>query len=220
LLYPGKIAIDNEHGRLFISDSNNHRIVVTDLQGAFLDEIGTRGSLGFKDGSFAEAKFNRLQGVAYHKTGTCMRHVMRGRVSHRMPVRADVSLHLNYLSPADEHERLYVADAENHALRVVDLKVSSLPRNQLLHNAPLTVLSLLVCACRQRRSQRSRAMVPKATTLWAASRAGSSSSRPPGTWHSLLTVRTDHHHHHHFSLLLSGVVVSRARVSDVSESSL
>lgn len=89
LLYPGKIAIDNEHGRLFISDSNNHRIVVTDLQGAFLEEIGTRGSLGFKDGSYAEAKFNRLQGVAYHKT--------------------------------DEHERLYVADAENHALRVVDL---------------------------------------------------------------------------------------------------
>jgi hypothetical protein len=69
LLYPGKIAIDNEHGRLFISDSNNHRIVVTDLQGAFLEEIGTRGSLGFKDGSYAEAKFNRLQGVAYHKTG-------------------------------------------------------------------------------------------------------------------------------------------------------
>ncbi len=31
LKFPGKIAIDNAGQRLFISDSNNHRIVVTDL---------------------------------------------------------------------------------------------------------------------------------------------------------------------------------------------
>jgi len=93
LLYPGKIAIDNQGGRLFISDSNNHRIVVTDLKGAYVEEIGVKGSIGFSDGSYTEARFNRLQGVAYQKT--------------------------------DQHERLYVADAENHALRLVDLKAKT-----------------------------------------------------------------------------------------------
>ena len=85
LRYPGKLAIDTEGGRLFISDSNHHRIVVTGLDGRFIDTIGS-GRIGLADGGYDEARFFRLQGLAYHDGS------------------------------------LYVADAENHALRVVDTK--------------------------------------------------------------------------------------------------
>ncbi|CAI5960442.1 unnamed protein product [Closterium sp. NIES-64] len=64
LRFPGKLASDLANGRLFISDSNNHRIVVTDLQGSFLAQIGGAGD-GLVDGSFEMAQFNRPQGVAY-----------------------------------------------------------------------------------------------------------------------------------------------------------
>ena len=83
LRYPGKLSIDTEGQRLFISDSNHHRILITDLDGKFIDMIGT-GRIGLVDGKYDQARFFRLQGLAYHKG------------------------------------RLFVADAENHALRAVD----------------------------------------------------------------------------------------------------
>ncbi|MAM46894.1 MAG: hypothetical protein CMJ91_09565 [Planctomycetes bacterium] len=84
LRFPGKLAVDGPGKRLFISDSNNHRIVVTDLQGKFIESIGS-GRIGLRDGGYGLARFNRLQGLAV------------------------------------DGQRLYVADSENHALRVVDL---------------------------------------------------------------------------------------------------
>lgn len=63
--YPGKIAIDAEGQRLFISDSSNHRIVVTNLQGQFVSQVGD-GTPGFVDGTISEAKFCRPQGVAFN----------------------------------------------------------------------------------------------------------------------------------------------------------
>ena len=83
LRYPGKLAVDAVGQRLFISDSNHHRIIVTDLDGNFIDSIGS-GRIGLVDGDYDEARFFRLQGLDYHDG------------------------------------KLYVADAENHALRVVD----------------------------------------------------------------------------------------------------
>ncbi len=88
LRYPGKLAIDTVGGRLFISDSNHHRIVITTLDGKFIDVIGS-GRIGLTDGGYDEARFFRLQGLAFHKGN------------------------------------LYVADAENHALRVVDTKAKT-----------------------------------------------------------------------------------------------
>ncbi len=88
LSYPGKLAVDAERQRLYISDSNHHRIVVTDLAGKFITAIG-RGRRGLDDGDYAAATFHRLQGLAVHG------------------------------------EHLYVADAENHALRRVDLKAQT-----------------------------------------------------------------------------------------------
>ena len=84
LSFPGKLAIDDKRGQLFISDSNNNRVVVTDLEGKCVEAIGS-GRIGLEDGSYDSAQFNRLQGLA---------------------VDGDI---------------LWVADAENHALRKIDL---------------------------------------------------------------------------------------------------
>ncbi|KZV33835.1 NHL repeat-containing protein 2 [Dorcoceras hygrometricum] len=86
LKFPGKLEVDILNNRLFISDSNHNRIVVTDLDGNFKMQIGFSGEEGLRDGTFDDAMFNRPQGLAY-----------------------DAKRNL-----------LYVADTENHALRVVD----------------------------------------------------------------------------------------------------
>ncbi|KAK3014291.1 hypothetical protein RJ639_008014, partial [Escallonia herrerae] len=86
LKFPAKLAVDALNNRLFISDSNHNRIVVTNLDGNFLVQIGSTGEEGFRDGNFDEAAFNRPQGLAYNA----------------------------------KKNLLYVADTENHALRIVD----------------------------------------------------------------------------------------------------
>ncbi|PKA65072.1 riboflavin kinase [Apostasia shenzhenica] len=65
LKFPGKLAIDVFNDRLFISDSNHNRIVVTDLDGNFLVQVGSSGEEALRDGSFDDACFNRPQGLAY-----------------------------------------------------------------------------------------------------------------------------------------------------------
>lgn len=68
LAYPGKVLADEKGNRLFISDSNHNRVIVTSLDGNVMDVIGD-GALGKRDGSFAEAEFNHPQGVALQVTG-------------------------------------------------------------------------------------------------------------------------------------------------------
>ena len=84
LRYPGKVTADTAADRLFITDSNHNRIVITSVEGKLLDIIGS-GRQGATDGDFASAEFNRPQGTA----------LVDGQ--------------------------LYVADTENHLLRVIDL---------------------------------------------------------------------------------------------------
>ncbi|KAK4339749.1 hypothetical protein RND71_041211 [Anisodus tanguticus] len=86
LKFPGKLAVDVLNNRLFISDSNHNRIVVADLDGNFLVQVGSTGAEGLRDGNFDDATFNRPQGLAYNA----------------------------------KKNLLYVADTENHALRVID----------------------------------------------------------------------------------------------------
>lgn len=62
LRFPGKLVADAARDRLFISDSNHNRIVVTTLEGKLVDIIGS-GAIGDKDGSYAEAEFDRPQGM-------------------------------------------------------------------------------------------------------------------------------------------------------------
>ncbi len=66
LSFPGKIQtnrLTGSEGRLFISDSNNNRILITDLDGFVKDIIGT-GSEGKNDGSFESVQFNKPQGLS------------------------------------------------------------------------------------------------------------------------------------------------------------
>jgi len=85
LLYPGKVHTNAAANRLVVTDTGHNRIVVADLEGTVVDVIGS-GQSGFKNGTFAEASFNRPQGT--------------------------------YLA----EDFLFIADTENHAIRVADLK--------------------------------------------------------------------------------------------------
>ncbi|KAL4547533.1 hypothetical protein Ndes2526B_g06777 [Nannochloris sp. 'desiccata'] len=68
LRFPGKIALDAENNRLIISDSGNHRIVVTEMTtGKFLAAYGGNGP-GLRNGEGNFSAFNRPQGLAYSPT--------------------------------------------------------------------------------------------------------------------------------------------------------
>lgn len=63
LSFPGKVMADEAGGRLFVADSSNDRIVITDFAGVVLDVVGS-GAAELKDGSFESAGFNGPQGMA------------------------------------------------------------------------------------------------------------------------------------------------------------
>lgn len=63
LAFPGKVVADEGGGRLFIADSNHHRVLVAGLDGRVTDVIG-RGGAGWTDGGFGDATFYRPQGLA------------------------------------------------------------------------------------------------------------------------------------------------------------
>ena len=94
LLYPGKVLADEASGRLFISDSNHNRIIVTSLDGQLLETIGS-GFQGDNDGIFSQARFYRPQGLALSSDG-----------------------------------ELYVADTENHEVRVVDFQARAVQEGE------------------------------------------------------------------------------------------
>ncbi len=62
LKFPGKLLADEAGQRLFISDSNHNRIVVSSLNGKLIDVIGS-GKIGHKDGKYADAAFDHPQGM-------------------------------------------------------------------------------------------------------------------------------------------------------------
>ena len=63
LYFPGKVYADEKAGRIVISDSTHHRVVVTDMAGKSLAVIGT-GLPGKIDGAFDKAQFDDPQGIA------------------------------------------------------------------------------------------------------------------------------------------------------------
>jgi DNA-binding beta-propeller fold protein YncE len=63
LAFPGKVIVDERASRLFIADSNHHRILEADLDGRITRVIGS-GAAGFANGAFAAASFYRPQGLA------------------------------------------------------------------------------------------------------------------------------------------------------------
>ena len=63
LSFPGKILADGPSDRLFISDTNHNRIVVTSLDGTLKQIIGS-GEEALTDGPAATSAFNHPQGLA------------------------------------------------------------------------------------------------------------------------------------------------------------
>ncbi len=63
LAFPGKVLADEKFKRLFISDSNHNRVVVTDFNGKLHETIGN-GKAAVRDGNVMTASFNRPQGLA------------------------------------------------------------------------------------------------------------------------------------------------------------
>ena len=70
LSFPGKVLA--EDGRLYVADTNHHRIVVADAAtGEILDVAGS-GQRGLADGGFGEARFAEPQGMALSADGTIL----------------------------------------------------------------------------------------------------------------------------------------------------
>jgi thiol-disulfide isomerase/thioredoxin len=91
LAFPGKVLADDASGRLFIADSNHHRVLVADFDGVVHDVIGGgrdsggEAEVGDEDGPFEDARFYRPQGMAI------------------------------------DNGILYIADTENHKVRAASL---------------------------------------------------------------------------------------------------
>ncbi|NLX23263.1 MAG: redoxin domain-containing protein [Phycisphaerae bacterium] len=68
LQFPGKVLADEDRPRLFISDTNHHRVLVADQDGKVNMVIGS-GSPGRADGPFADARFHQPQGLALSSDG-------------------------------------------------------------------------------------------------------------------------------------------------------
>jgi thiol-disulfide isomerase/thioredoxin len=66
LAFPGKVLADVAGGRLFIADSNHHRVLIASFDGVVRDVIGggPSRSPGLVNGDFSEARFYRPQGMA------------------------------------------------------------------------------------------------------------------------------------------------------------
>jgi DNA-binding beta-propeller fold protein YncE len=148
LEFPGKVLADDTGERLFISDTNHNRILVSDLNGKVTQVIGD-GATGFKDGSFHEAEFRQPQGLALSADGKTLyiadteNHSLRaadlgtgsvttlagdGSQGHRLktPVPAK---NTPLSSPWDlvrVGSKLYIAMAGTHQIWVLDLDKLSL----------------------------------------------------------------------------------------------
>lgn len=65
LRFPGKVLADERTQRLFIADSNHHRILVASLKDGAIQMVIGSGAMGLEDGAFEKARFNNPQGMAY-----------------------------------------------------------------------------------------------------------------------------------------------------------
>lgn len=144
LSFPGKITGNQTAQKLFLSDSNHNRILVTNLEGKVLQTIGS-GKMGFQDGDVQSAKFFRPQGVAYDAekdqlyVADTNNHAIR-RVDFKTqkvktivgsgikggyPPQGGMGRNANLASPWDVllvKNYLYVANAGTHQIWRVDLK--------------------------------------------------------------------------------------------------
>ncbi|WCJ38100.1 NHL domain-containing protein [Euphorbia peplus] len=70
LYYPGCVSADEIGDRLFLSDINHHRIIISDGNGKIMDSIGA--GPGFEDGEFESAKLLRPAASIYDDAEDCL----------------------------------------------------------------------------------------------------------------------------------------------------
>lgn len=70
LYFPGCISADEVGDRLFLSDTNHHRIIIFENSGKIVDSIGCFP--GFEDGDFESAKMLRPTGTLYDEAEDCL----------------------------------------------------------------------------------------------------------------------------------------------------
>ncbi|PNT66591.1 hypothetical protein BRADI_3g14412v3 [Brachypodium distachyon] len=70
LYHPGCVSVDEDGDRIFISDSNHHRIIISNSDGIIMDFIGS--SPGFEDGEFEYAKLLQPAASFYHAAEDCL----------------------------------------------------------------------------------------------------------------------------------------------------
>lgn len=148
LSYPGKVLADEKSQRLFISDSNHNRIVITSLTGETINVIGN-GQIGQADGDFKTASFNHPQGAFLAPDGDTLyiadteNHLIR-KVSLKAKTVETIagvgkqSLRFNEFGPARKiglnspwdvelvGNELFIAMAGPHQIWVMDLKTNEI----------------------------------------------------------------------------------------------
>lgn len=146
LRFPGKVLTDERMNRLFIADSNHHRILVVSLRDNRVEMAIGAGTPGFRDGAFDKAHFNNPQGMAYDPDADALyiadtdNHAIRkadlrartvetlagtGEQSRAYPPRAGKGREVALNSPWDVvllGEQLYIAMAGSHQLWRLNLK--------------------------------------------------------------------------------------------------
>lgn len=139
LSFPGKVLVDGE--RIFIADSNHHRIVVASLDGSIERTIG-RGDPGLVDGGGETAQFQQPQGMALADgvlyVADTENHAIRALDLDRNQVRTVAGTGAQALQPGNggpgattplsspwdlalEARTLYIAMAGTHQLWSMDL---------------------------------------------------------------------------------------------------
>jgi len=150
LAFPGKVFAEQGGERLFIADTNHHRLIVAHQQtGEVLDLIGS-GAKGFTDGDFGTATFAHPQGLVLAPDGQTLyvadseNHALReidlatsqvttlvgtGHQSRQFAPRGGKAPAFALNSPWDlalEGQKLYIAMAGMHQIWLLDLVTKAL----------------------------------------------------------------------------------------------
>lgn len=150
LSFPGKITADPNTSRVFITDSNNNRVLILKITGdeAVVEEVIGSGKAGQKDGSYNEAEFFRPQGITFNNdklyVADTENHLLReidlktkqvktiagtGSQSKEWGIRNGNANETALNSPWDVisiNDALYIAMAGDHQLWKLDFKTNEI----------------------------------------------------------------------------------------------
>ncbi len=72
LAFPSKVLADLDRNRLFVSDTNNHRVLEVDAASGAVNRVIGAGTAGFEDGSLTDATFRKPRGMALSPGGATL----------------------------------------------------------------------------------------------------------------------------------------------------